>query len=62
VAKYIAWRSRGITWVENVFLNAWVDLGEGTDRARDRAGRNFVAGGDEPFAGAREFGIGVGQF
>ncbi len=52
VAKNIAWRSRGITWVEtgstaqahlrgDMRLDARVDIGEGADRARDRAGRDL---------------------
>src|SRR5215468_7272191 len=48
VAKYMAWRSRGITWVEigyrkphgfrHVGLDGRRDLREGADRARNRAG------------------------
>ena len=54
VAKYMAWRSRGITWVEtgsgaspmlarDVRLDARIDVGEGADRAGDRAGRDLRA-------------------
>jgi hypothetical protein len=54
VAKNIAWRSRGITWVEtgsasapglgDMFFNARVDVGEGADGAGDGAGGDFGAG------------------
>ena len=51
VAKYMAWRSRGMTWVEtgsgvrpirfgDVGLDARVDVGECADGARDGAGRD----------------------
>ena len=53
VAKYMAWRSRGITWVEtgstlkphrlgDMRFDARIDLGEGADRAGDRAGGDFL--------------------
>ena len=45
----------------DVFLDARIDVGEGADRARDRGGRDFLAGGMEPPAGAGEFGVGVGE-
>ena len=72
VAKYIAWRSRGITWVEigsgdkphglgDMGLHARVDLREGADGAGNGAGRDLLAGGDQPLAGAGELGIGVGE-
>ena len=72
VAKNIAWRSRGITWVEtgsgarpiafgDMRLDARIDLGEGADRAGDRAGRDLLARGDQALAGAGELGIGVGE-
>src|SRR5213082_453376 len=54
VAKYIAWRSRGMTWVG-------IDLSESADRARDGASCDFLAGGDQPFAGAGKFRMGVGE-
>ena len=44
-----------------MFLHARIDLGEGADRARDRAGRDFLAGGDQPLAGAGKFRIGVSE-
>ena len=54
VAKYMACRSRGMTWVEtgstaqahrfgDVRFDARVDLGEGADRAGNRAGRDLRA-------------------
>jgi hypothetical protein len=52
VAKNIAWRSRGMTCVEtgsgsgpascDMFLDARIDVGEGADRAGNRAGRDFA--------------------
>ena len=42
-------------------FHARIDLGEGADRARDRAGRDFLAGGDQPLAGAGKFRIGIGK-
>ncbi len=59
VAKYMAWRSRGMIWVEtgstarpicfrDIFFDARIDLREGADRAGDRAGRDFLARRDEP--------------
>ena len=42
-------------------FHARIDLREGADRARDRAGRDFLAGGDQPLAGAGKFRIGVGE-
>ena len=58
VAKYMAWRSRGITCVEtgsgvrpsfcgDVLLDARVDVGEGADGAGDGAGGDLLAGRDE---------------
>ncbi len=58
VAKNIAWRSRGMTWVEtgsavrpiafgDVLLDRRVDVGEGADGAGDGAGGDLGAGGDE---------------
>ena len=41
-----------------MLLDARIDVGEGADRAGDRAGRDFLARRDEPRAGAGEFGIG----
>jgi hypothetical protein len=45
----------------DVFFHARVDLRKGADSARDRACRDILARGDEAFAGAAEFGIGVGE-
>ena len=42
-------------------FDARIDLGEGADGAGDRAGGDFLAGGDEPLLGARELGIGVSE-
>ena len=64
VAKNIACRSRGITWVEtgsgvrpialrHMRLDRRVDVGEGADRAGDRAGRDLGARRDQPRAFAR---------
>ena len=39
-------------------FDARIDLREGADRARDGAGRDLLAGGDQPLAGAVEFRIG----
>ena len=44
-----------------MFLDARIDLREGTDGARDRASRDFLARGDQALAGAAEFGIGVSE-
>jgi hypothetical protein len=38
-----------------MFLHPRVDLREGTDRAGDGAGRDLLAGGDQPLAGAGKF-------
>jgi len=73
VAKYIAWRSRGITWVEigsgvSPIALATCASTRGSICAKvptaagDRAGRDFLAGGDEPLAGAGELRIGVSEF
>ena len=45
----------------DILLHARVDVGEGADGARDRAGGDFLAGGDETGAGALELGIGLGE-
>src|SRR5262245_2577357 len=42
-------------------LYARIDLGEGTDRARDGAGRDLLARGNEPLLGARKFRVGIGE-
>ena len=39
-------------------FDARIDLGEGADRAGDGAGRDLLAGRDQPRAGAGELGIG----
>ena len=64
VAKNIAWRSRGITWVEigstsspifvrDMRLDLRIDVGEGADRAGDGAGGDLRARGD-PAARGRD--------
>src|SRR4051812_716938 len=40
-------------------LDAWIDLREGADRARDRAGRNLLASRDQPLPGTRKLPIGL---
>ena len=68
VAKNIAWRSRGITWVEigstrephlrrDMRLDTRVDLRERADRAGDRAGRDLLARRDQAFPGARKLRV-----
>ena len=58
-AKNAAWRSRGITWVEtgsgfspslrrDMRFDPRVDVGEGADRAGDRAGGDLLARRDQP--------------
>ena len=42
-------------------FDARIDLREGADRARNRAGRDFLARRDEALPGAGEFGIGEGE-
>ena len=42
-----------------MLLDLGRDVGEGADRARNGAGRDLVARGDQPLAVAREFGIGL---
>src|ERR1700759_1960566 len=72
VAKNIAWRSRGITWVETGsggrptagaagFPTPGGNLPEGAARARNGAGRNAVAPRDQPRLVADELGIGLGE-
>jgi hypothetical protein len=72
VAKNIAWRSRGITCVENrlrcetelrrdMLFDRWRDVGEGTDRARNRARRDAVARSNQALPIARELRIGLGE-
>ena len=72
VAKNIAWRSRGMTWVETgsgfrpssaATCSSTVggDVGEGADRAGDRAGGDVLARGGEAVAVAAELGIGLGE-
>ena len=43
-------------------FDARIDLRECADGAGDRAGRDFLAGGDKPLAGAGELRIGVSEF
>jgi hypothetical protein len=42
-------------------FDARIDIGEGADRARNRAGGDVGTRRDEPRAVAREFGIGLGE-
>src|SRR3546814_7397793 len=42
-------------------LDPRVDVGEGADRARDGAGRDLGARGDQAGLAARKFGIGLGE-
>ena len=44
-----------------MFFHARVDLGKGADGARDGAGGDFLAGGDQAVAGAGKFRVGIGQ-
>ena len=72
VIKNAAWRSRGIIWVEigsgsrpsfcaTYASTARVDIGEGADRTRNRAGRDLLAGRGKPLAVAGELGIVPGE-
>ena len=72
VAKNMAWRSRGMTWVEtgstteaelggDMLLDFRRDIGERADGAGDRASRDIVARRDQALAVAREFGISLGE-
>ena len=45
----------------DVRLHPRIDLRKGADRAGNGAGRDFLARGDEPFTGAREFRVGIGE-
>ena len=45
----------------DMFLHARIDLRKGADRARDGAGGDFLAGGDQALAGAGKFRIGIGK-
>src|SRR2546421_10917115 len=44
-----------------MLLHERIDLRESAYRTRDRAGRDFLAGGDQALAGAGEFGVGVSK-
>jgi hypothetical protein len=44
-----------------MFLDAGIDIGEGADRAGNRAGGDIGARCQQPRLVAREFGIGLGQ-
>ena len=72
VAKNIAWRSRGITCVRDrlgrqaqhladMLLDARVDVGEGADRAGNRAGGDLGPRGHQPGAVARHLGVEAGE-
>ena len=43
-------------------FDARIDIGEGADRARNRAGGDILARRDQSLAVAREFGVSLGQF
>ena len=45
----------------NVLFDARIDLRKGADGARNRAGRDLLAGGNEALAGAGKFRIGIGE-
>ncbi len=45
----------------DVFLDPWVDIREGADRAGDRAGRDLAPGEQQPLLGPVELGIGAGE-
>ena len=45
--------------MRHIVFDARIDIGESADGAGNRAGRNFPARLDEPFARADEFGIGL---
>jgi hypothetical protein len=72
VAKNMACRSRGMTWVEtgsglrpsfpgDIFFDKGIDIGEGADRARNGAGGDLLARCNQPGAAAGKFGIGLRQ-
>ena len=44
-----------------MLLDTRVDIGESADRARNRAGGDLLAGGNEALLGAQKFGIGKGK-
>jgi hypothetical protein len=46
----------------DVLFHARVDLREGADGARDRAGRDIFSRDEETLAGAAEFGVSVSEF
>ena len=52
---------REVHRLRNVRLDVRLDIGEGADRARDRAGGDFGACGNQPRPAARELGIGLRQ-
>ena len=45
-----------------MFFDGGIDIGEGADRARNSAGGDFRAGGDQARLAAGKFGIGFGHF
>ena len=47
--------------VGDVGLDARIDVGEGADGARQRAGRHLLARRDQPLLGAVELGVGVSE-
>ncbi len=64
-AKNRAWRSRGMTWVDelggDVRLDPRIDVCEGADRARDGAGRDLAACFLQPPPAAGEGGVVPGE-
>ena len=68
----MAWRSRGMIWVDtgstrhaeplgDQRLDPRIDIGEGADGAGNGTGRDLVARQFEPLPGAVELGIGIGE-
>src|SRR6478609_8547278 len=45
----------------NVFLDAWVEVGEGAYRARQRRGPDLLTRGVQAAAGADKLGVGDGE-
>ena len=45
----------------DMFLDARIDMRKGADGAGDGARRDFLAGGDQAFAGTGKFRVGVGE-
>ena len=56
------WLDGQAEFLGNMLFHFRVDIGEGANRAGNRAGGDFLARGDQPFAVAFEFGIGLREF